>query len=319
MTIIDNNEVLAGNPTIIQKANFALSQLVSDGGLLYPLQAQKFMRLATIEAELLKLTTYRPMKRVKEDIDQIKFGSRVLRPYGEFVAMPEADRATPDLSKVQLETKKFAGEVELSEDVLDQNIEQGELRQTLMQLLAPAAGRDLEEVVINGDTASPDTFLAQFDGVLKQATSNVVDAVGAPLSKDLFNQAMRTLPQRYRKNKRELRFFTASNAELFYRNVLADRESAAGDKYLETDTPILAAGVPVVGLSQVPDDLGGGSDQTVVLLTHPKNIIVGVHREVKLDWEEIKRTSSIRIYVKLSACVAYSEESAAVKIINVAI
>ncbi len=311
MTMLDNR-------TIIQKANFALSQLVSDGGLLYPLQAKKFMRLATTEAELIKMVTYRPMARVKEDIDQIKFGSRVLRPYQEFAAMSEGDRATPDLAKVQLESKKFAGETELSEDVLDQNIEQGELRQTLMQLLAPAAGRDLEEVVINGDVASADTFLAQFDGILKQSVSNVVDAAGAPLSKDLFYEAMRTLPQRYRKNKRELRFFTAANAELFYRNTLANRETAAGDKYLENDAPILASGVPVVGLSQIPDDLGASNDQTVVLLTHPKNIIVGVHREVRLDWEEIKRTHSLRIYVALEACARYFEEEAVTKIINVA-
>ncbi len=312
MTITDNR-------TIIQKANFALSQLVLDGGLLYPAQAKRFMRLATTEAELIKMITYRPMGRVKEDIDQIKFGSRVLRPYQEFVEMPVGDRATPDIAKVQLESKKFAGEVELSEDVLDQNIEQGELRQTLMQLLAPAAGRDLEEVVINGDTGSADTFLAQFDGIIKQATSNVVDASGAPLSKDLFYEMMRTLPQRYRKNKRELRFFTAANGELSYRNTLANRESAAGDKYLETDTPILASGVPILGLSQVPDDLGASNDQTVVLLTHPKNIIVGVHREVRLDWEEIKRTHSIRIYVALEACVRFFEEEAVAKAIQVSV
>ena len=307
---------MTDNRTIIQKANMALSQIVSEGGLLQPLQAKKFMRLATIEAELLKMVNYRPMARVREEIDQIKFGSRVLHPWQEFVALTEGQRSIPNIAQVQLEAKKFAGEVEISEEVLDENIEQGALRQTFMQMLAPAAGRDLEEVVINGDSGSADPFLAQFDGILKQANVNVVDAAGSPLSKDLFYDMMRALPQRYRKNKKELRFLTSANGELSYRNTLANRETALGDRYLEFDNPVLASGVPIIGLAQIPDNLGAQSDQTVVLLTHPKNIIVGVFREVRLDWEEIKRTRSLRIYVDLQACVTFVEAAACVQAVN---
>ena len=48
-------------------------------------------------------------------------------------------------------------------------------------MLAEAVARDMEEVAINGDTASADPFLATMDGVLKQATSHVVDAAAASL------------------------------------------------------------------------------------------------------------------------------------------
>ena len=67
------------NRSILEKADFALSELVTNGGLLFPKQAQRFMRLMTTEATLMPQITYRPMSRAREQIDQIKFGSRVLR------------------------------------------------------------------------------------------------------------------------------------------------------------------------------------------------------------------------------------------------
>ena len=49
-------------------------------------------------------------------------------------------------------------------------------REEIMEMMAEAISRDMEEVLINGDTLSADPFLAVMDGVLKQATSNIVDA-----------------------------------------------------------------------------------------------------------------------------------------------
>ena len=60
--------------------------------------------------------------------------------------------------------------------MLEDSIERGELRQTIMEMMAEAISRDMEEVLINGDTLSADPFLAVMDGVLKQTTSNIVDA-----------------------------------------------------------------------------------------------------------------------------------------------
>ena len=305
------------NRSILQKADFALQHLIDNGGLLFPAQAKKFMQLMITESTLIPQATYRPMSRAREQIDQIKFGSRVLRAAEELVALPDAERSVPDISKVELDCREFIGEVNLSDQVLEENIEDGEFRQTIMQILAPAVGRDLEEVVINGDTASADPFLAQFDGILVQAQSNIVDAAGAPISKDLFNDMMKALPSRYRKNKRELRFYTASNGELDYRNTLAERATVAGDRYLETDTPVMAAGTPVVGVPLFPDNLGATNDQTVVILTHPKNIVVGVRRKIRMEWDRSIRQRSMFVVVTLMANARFIEEDAVVKSINV--
>ncbi len=305
------------NRTILEKADFALSHLVSNGGLLHPTQSKKFMRLTTTDSVLLVQVTYRPMSRAREDIDQIAFGSRVLRAAQEMTALSQADRTVPDISKVELDAQEFIGEVNLSDRVLEENIEQGDLRQTIMQLLGPAVGRDLEEVAINGDKTSADAFLAQLDGILVQAQSNIVDAAGAPVDDQLFHDMMKALPPRFRKNKRQLRFYTSEDAEANLRRFRAQRETALGDKYLETDTPILAAGSPVVPVPLFPEDLGPGLNQTVAILTHPKNIVVGVRRKIRIEWERSIRRRALAIVVTMEADVKFSEEEGVVKAINV--
>ncbi len=305
------------NRSILEKAEFALSHLVTNGGLLLPAQAQKFMRLSIEEAVLLGQVTYRPMTRAREEIDQIKFGSRVLRAAQELTALPEADQVVPDISNVELDAQEFIGEVTISDRVFEENIEQGDFRQTIMQLLSPAVGRDLEEVVINGDKNSADPFLAQFDGILIQAQSNIVDWGSAPIDEDLFHDMLRALPPRYRKNRNQLRFYTASDAEVSLRQLRKNRESPVGDKFLETDAPIVAAGIPVQGVPLFPENLGVGSNETVVILTHPKNIHVGVRRQIRIEWERSIRRRALSVVVTLEADTKFAEEEGVVKAIGV--
>ena len=166
------------NSTLLAKADLALADLTAGGGILQPAQAQKFMRLLIKQSVLLQQCTVVPMAAPKQQFSKLKFGSRILRPGQEATAIPAAQRVKPDLSQVELDAKLFKGEVRLSDEVLEDSIERGELRQTLMEMMADAISRDMEEILVNGDTASADPFLATLDGVLKQATSNVVDAAG---------------------------------------------------------------------------------------------------------------------------------------------
>ena len=168
------------NRSILEKADLALADLTAGGGILKPAQAQKFMRLLIKQSVLMQQATVVPMASPKQQISKIKFGSRILRPGQEATALTAAQRAAPDLSQVELDAKLFKAEVRLSDEVLEDSIERGELRQTMMEMIADAISRDMEEVLVSGDTASADPFLATMDGVLKQATSHVVDAAAAP-------------------------------------------------------------------------------------------------------------------------------------------
>jgi len=182
------------NRSLLEKADLAIADLTAGGGILLPAQAQKFMRLLIKQSVVMKLATVIPMPSPKYQISKIKFGSRILRAGKEATALSDADRAKPDISFLELDAQLFKAEVHLSDEVLEDNIERGELRQTILEMIAEAAGRDMEEVIIAGDTASPDSFLAVLDGILKQAKSHVVDAAGAVVKKDFFRDMLKSLP-----------------------------------------------------------------------------------------------------------------------------
>ena len=305
------------NRTILEKADLALADLTAGGGILQPAQAQKFMRLLIKESVLMKMATVIPMASPKQQISKIKFGSRILRPGQEGTALGLADRTKPDLTQAELDAKLFKAEVRMSDEVLEDSIERGELRQTIMEMMADAIARDMEDVAINGDTASADPFLATLDGLLKQSTTNVVDAASTALSKDLLRDLLKTLPSEYLRDKKALRFLSSVDADLGYRNTLADRATVAGDRFLEDDTPVLYSGVPVQSVPLWPETLGAGSDQTAVILCNPKNIHVGIWRQIRLESDRDISEGTLKIVATLRFDVKYAEEPGVAKAINV--
>ena len=305
------------NRTILEKADLALADLTAGGGILKPAQAQKFMRLLIKESVLMKLATVVPMASPKQQISKIKFGSRILRPGAEGTALGAGDRVKPDLSQVELDAKLFKAEVRLSDETLEDSIERGQLRQTIMEMMAEAISRDMEEVLVNGDTGSADPFLAVMDGVLVQATSNVVDAASTPIAKDLLRDMLKTLPSEHLRDKKAMRFLTSVDADLDYRNTLAERATAVGDKFLEGDTPVLYSGVPVQPIPLFPENLGVGNDQTVILLCNPKNIHVGIWRQIRIESARDISEGTLKIVATLRFDVKYAEEPGTCKSTNV--
>lgn len=301
------------NKTILEKADLALSDLTV-GGLLVAAQAQKFIRILIEEAKLMKLATVTPMRSHTQEINKIKFGNRVLRAGAENVALAEADRSKPTLSKVTLVAKLFKGQVDMSYEVLEDSIEQDTLKQTIMQLMGEAIARDLDEIIVRGDTASADTFLAQFDGILKSATTNVVNAGTVSLTKSILRDALKAMPSPFLRNKGSLRYLTSVDAEIDYRDSLSNRQTATGDKALDGAAPVGYSGIPVVDVPLFPENLGGGTNETNLLLTDPKNINVGIWRNIQVETDKDIRSGKVIIVVTMRADMKYIEETAVVKV-----
>jgi hypothetical protein len=308
---------LLDNRTILEKADLALADLTTGGGLLQPAQAQKFIRILIDESVILKQGTVVPMKSPKQLIEKIRFAGRILRAGAEAAALPAGDRSKPDLSQVELDAQLFKAEVRLNNEVLEDSIERGQLRQTIMQLMAEAISRDIDEVIIRGDTASGDPFLAKLDGILKQATSNIVDAQNQSTNKGIFRDMLKSMPSAFLRNKREMRFFTSVDSEIDYRDSLAERATVVGDKFLEQDEPVAYSGVPVVDVPLFPENLGVGGNATNVLLTDPKNINIGIWRNIRVETDKLVSEGVLIIVATLRFDVKYAEETAVVKAINV--
>lgn len=308
---------LTDNRTLLEKADLALADLTIGGGLLAPAQAQRFMRIMIKASRLLGMTTVVPLSSPKQAIPKIRFSQRVLHAGFEARALPAADRAKPEFSKIEFDAQLFKGEVRLDNEVLEDNIERGELKNTIMQLIAEAISRDVEEIAIQGDVNSADPYLSRLDGILKQATSHVVDAGGDTLSKTTFRDMLRAMPSEFTRDKRSLRFLASTNSEINYRDFLADRATVLGDKFLEQEAPVNYMGIPLEDIPMMPENLGVGFNTSAVLFTDPKNINVGIWRQIRIETDKDVSAGVLIIVVSTRFDVKYLEEGAVVKAYNV--
>lgn len=305
------------NRTLLEKADLLVADLTAGSGILKPAQAQRFMRLLIQQSVLLPLCTVVPMAAPKQHTSKIRMGQRVLRPGQEATPLPAAQRVSPEFGMVELDAKLFKGEVRLSDEVLDDNIERGELRQTLLALMAEAVARDMEELVIRGDTTSPDPYLATLDGVLRQAQSHVVDVGGAPLTQEVLLDLLTTIPAEQLRDKKAMRFLTGVVPELRYRNRLANRNTVAGDRFLEEDAPVLYSGVPVMPIPLFPEDLGAAHNESQVLLVNPKNINVGIWRQIRVETARDISEGVVKMVVTLRFDVKYADELGTARAVRV--
>ncbi len=305
------------NRTVLEKADLALADLTTGGGMLQPAQAQKFLRILIKESVLLKQATVVPMRSPKQLIEKIRFAGRILRAGSEAVALQPADRAKPDLGLVELDAQLFKAEVRLNNEVLEDSIERAQLRQTIMQLMAEAIARDMDDVIVSGDTTSADPFYAKLDGILKQSAANVVDAGTQPTSKIVLRDMLKSMPSEFLRNKKEMRFFTSVESEIDYRDSLAERATVVGDKFLEQDVPVMYSGVPLLSVPMFPEALGPGNNTSAILLTDPKNIQVGIWRNIRIETFKDVPAGVLIIVATLRFDVKFAEETATVKAINV--
>lgn len=305
------------NQKYLEKADLSVSNLVNEGGYLYPAQAKEFMEILIEESVILGLATTIPMTTPAYEISKMGFTSRVLRRAIEGMALPEADRVKPELGKVQLNTHEFIAEARIPYGVVEDNIINGSFNDYAMRLLAKAVSRDMEEVIINGDTTSSDPYLATLDGILKQVTDLTVNANGLRLSKSPMKQAMQTLPSRYLRSQKNLAFLTSKNAVIDYIDSLANRATSMGDERLTGNAPAEYAGYPVIPIPMMPENLLGGTNTTDMLFCDPKNIHVGIQRDMRV---ETARDISAREFIIVATVrfdVKWQHEPAVVKVTNV--
>ena len=307
------------NQQLIQKADIALSDL-SSGGLLNPEQTDRFIRTLIESPTILQSCRVVTMNAPTRNINKIGFGSRILRAGVSATALSSCDRVKPDLSKVTLTTKEVIATVYLPYDVIEDNIEGGQidvplqtgaggLHDTLVQLIAERAALDLEELAISGDTGSGDAFLALQDGFLKRITSNIVDAASATLSKSVIKAAVKAMPPKYLRNRASLVHYFSVNNETEYRDTYANRQTSLGDAMLQGTSPVFAYGSAVQGVPLMPEANG--------IFTNPLNLIFGFQRKVTMEYDKDIEARLFKIVLTARVALAVEEQLAAVKYTNI--
>lgn len=291
------------------------------GGLLGPEQSQKFTDLVVDQSVMLKEARVVRMRSAVTEIDRIATTGRVSQLKSEGIA--PASLAEPAFSKVTLTAVDIITPFELTFEALEDNVAGGNLEETVIRVMAKQTATDLEELAIQGDKASLDTFLAGMDGWrVLAAGGHVEDLAGATLSKDALGTMFRALPDKYKRNYGDLRFYFAPALTQDWHDTFADRNTSIGDKALLGAQVPPYMGVPLITVPAIPTNLAGvlghvGTNLSYGFLTPRDNLIFGIHREIRIDKDkDVLR--GVNIYaITTRVAVEFENDDAVVVAVNV--
>jgi len=321
----------------LEKVVTRLEIAEAGGGLLQPDQANKFIDYMWDATVLGQECRKIRMNSDVMEVDKIGVGRRIARLATE--AVDTGVNAAVQFTKISITTRKIRLDWEISTESLEDNIEGESLEDHIAKLLATQFGNDLEDLAINGDTASSDPLMKSFDGWDKLLRNNahVVSAGGDGMGRETFNRALKAMPRNFMQRRNQLRFYTGSNAIQDYLFSLSDPEVGNGniaERLIQTG-PVrteggagfgmgFAFGVPI---KEVPlfDEFGAGSysgatgDHGHLELTFPENRLWGVKRDIVVYREFAPKKDTVEYTLYTRTGVGVEEYDAAVYVSNVGV
>lgn len=256
------------NEEILQKAAIT-TQEIATAGKLSDEQADTFLDFVIDVTGLKDRVRVVRFRNEKLDIDKIGVGRRVAVPKKE--AIDPAIRRKVSHSKVTLKPEEIMVPWEVSDEYVLLNIEGDKVEETIMRLMATQLSNDLEELniqadklghvvyeneLIDGGSATDiivDTYLKLQDGWLKLAgQSHIVDHDGQNIGHQVFSDMIVEMPSKFKRNKRNLKFFISDTTEQLYRNNLAARATGLGDQAATSDMNLMPFGIELVPLALLP-------------------------------------------------------------------
>jgi len=311
------------------------------GGLLNPEQSARFLDYMFDATVIGKVARTVRMRADTTEIDRIGVGEKLMKLAAE--AENTGSNAAVQFSKISLTTKKLRLDWELSTESLEDNIEGADLEDHIARLMATQAGNDLEDVVLNGNTAlTGDALYKSFDGVVKIAKANghVVAGAGAAISRDIFNKALKAMPRKYKQRRPDLRFLAGSNLIQDYlystsQNIQNVNPQDIASSIIRGDQGGLggpagfvapfAFGIPIVEVPLLKETQAGSyatptGEHGDVHLTFPNNVVIGIKRDVtvyRFFWPK-KDSIEYTMYTRVGTQIEQADAWVVVKDVKVA-
>ena len=276
------------------------------GGRLNPEQAKKFIDYMTDNTAFLKDTRLERMAAPEKQLDFLLIGSRLIRKATE--ATTPSELAGAEISRKELRSVKVRLSADITSEFLEDNIEGNGAADHIARDLAQQFGNDLADLMLNGDTAATGTdasFLTIGDGIIKQAKtststhkipvtiSGTGDFTSQDLKGDIFPKMLKAMPNKFKHNRKELRFYCSSAVADTYVLSIADRVSQLGDRILVSGDLVNFLNVQLFPVEYMPDD--------VIILTHRLNLVSGVQRDMKVysQFNQRKDLTEYTMYMRL--------------------
>jgi hypothetical protein len=300
-------------PAYVLKADMALADLTS-GGKLVADQFKKFYLVAIKGQRVMSLIRNAVLKRETTEIPRMTtFGSQVLHPGTESQALTLGQRVAPGFGKTTITSTEVVAQVDYPKYALMDQVEMQGFKSTLLAYLAIHVKRDLENLIINGNTGSANTLLALFNGMLQGASSNTYPAGGVTLATSVLGNTRKTMPSEY-KVQPNMVYLTN---EFAFEDLWTEYESRIGtlgdSKLIQGATSLPFRGQPLYEVPLFPDNLGLGLTETAVWYGDPKQFIFGLHENLE-TWTEYngrERTWTVVLTMRLGQ--GYDYEPAVVK------
>jgi len=269
--------------SFLRKEDITVNDLVTSGGYLPASTAKKFIKRLIRKSKLTKMMYVEMLSSHTQSLPNIAFDDDILQVGVSGQALSENERSKPSIGNETWTTQLWKGEVRIPYEVLEDNVEGQKFKNTILNEAIKRIGPNIEKIVIRSDTTSGATPALQLiDGIVSQATSNVVNASQSRLTPDVLRNLIRALPKQYLDDKANLKLLTSINAEDDFRDIAAARVGTEGDKQFKNADRVFFKGIEIVPIPLFPEDLGAGTNETVCILTNPKNIGMGWWRKLKV-------------------------------------
>ena len=230
------------NAELLRKAAgpIGTGDFIAASGLLAAEQANAFLDAVYVATPFSALQRNERRRAKTGSIAKIGIGGRLLRK--KTAGVDDATLAKTTFGNVSYTCVRSRLDWEIEEEVFEENIEQAGFEDHVMRLMTSQIGRDLEDLHFNGDTAdvSADAaFLTQNDGWLKQLAGsgtavrlNGATVNGGAIAKDHFFDAFQALPDKYKAQADQMRWFMSPTNESRWLEYLTGRATPAGDAAL---------------------------------------------------------------------------------------
>jgi hypothetical protein len=343
------------NAQLLAKLDAAFKGIleINDFGdsVLAPAKFDRFVQQMEHSTVVLPVARFMRMEAQRVDIDRTGFVTRIL--HSGRTAIPASPPTWPDVAggssrslnttwnggedfaepsfwTNQLNARELQAVTSLRDDALRRNIETGNFENTLIDLFSQAAGRDLEEYALLGDTNlsfAQDDVLSQTDGWVRKAkqklygvgTGKDFDPAASDYPENMLNEMLQALPKQYLANVADWRYYVTWTVYDAYRDLLRSRGTQLGDimqtgyadLYFKgirvTYCPFLERAHALRGAATV--DLIEGE---TALLTNPDNMVWGIFHQVQIEREREAKLRRTDFVLSFEGDVHYEDENAAV-------
>lgn len=247
------------NRTLLSKAAIDTATL-QNGGKMNPEQADKFITYMQDFSTFLQRVTFIRMLSTRRTLDMGEVSKRNMRKQKE--NQENAATGTFKTKQRELSAVGVIMPYDVSFQFMKENIEKGNINDTLAKLFAQQMSNDTVDLAWNGDESNSDEFLNINNGWLKiiegDSESHKFDSAGITSRIDLFGKMLEMVPSKYfqlyqEEDKSKLKIFVPYSDNRAYKQELTERNTALGDSVLISGKNVTYDGFEIVPVGFIPD------------------------------------------------------------------